>query len=267
MDRLVRQRAGRAGGHAFAARYAGRGAHRVAQVERDVRGVTLSAAPDHVVALNVVARPGAPVAEDAGVVVDRDDRAGLIDAAAGAARQGGVVTGHPVPVGQREQFVVAGRGLLGVALARRLVGNEQLGQHRAAALELRGIGRDLHAVLAGPHARRGERGRPHVDHAHPADAHRIETFVVAQHGDVDAGGLRGLPDRRTFRGSDLTSVDRERYRPRALRGSNSHIRSIRPPATLSQAEVVNGRRVWAPLRIEAAHVVVRVDHRPQALRR
>src|SRR6185312_4265606 len=127
VDRLVRQRAGRAGGHAFAARYAGRGAHRVAQVERDVRGVTLSAAPDHVVALNVIARPGAPVTEDAGVMVDRDDRAGQIDAAAGAARQGGVATVHPVPVGQREQLVVAGRGLLGVALARRLVGNKQLG--------------------------------------------------------------------------------------------------------------------------------------------
>src|SRR5207302_10883612 len=81
-DRLVRQRTGRAGRHAFAARYAGRGAHRVAEVECDVRGVALSAAPDHVVALNVVAGPDAPVAEDAGVVVDRDNRVGQVRAPA-----------------------------------------------------------------------------------------------------------------------------------------------------------------------------------------
>ena len=55
---------------------------RVAQVERDVRGVALSAAPDHVVALNVVAGPDAPVAEDAGVVVDRDNRVGQVCAPA-----------------------------------------------------------------------------------------------------------------------------------------------------------------------------------------
>src|SRR5690349_2666315 len=128
VDRLVGERAGRAGGDAFAAGHAGRGAHRVAEVERDVRGVALAAAPDYVVALDVVAGPGAPVAEDAGVVVDRDDRAGQIHAAAGAAREPGVVTGHLVPVRQREQLVVAGGGLLGVALTRRLVGDQQASQ-------------------------------------------------------------------------------------------------------------------------------------------
>src|SRR5579859_7001705 len=161
-------------GECVAARHAGRGAHRVAKVERDVRGVALPAAPDHVVALDVVARPGAAVAEDARVVVDRDDRAGQVDAPAGSARQA-VIAADAERVGQGEQLVVAGGGLLGVALARRLVGNEQPGQHRAAALELGGAGLDLHAVLAGPHARRGERGRADVDHAHPADADRVET--------------------------------------------------------------------------------------------
>ena len=81
-NRLVGQRTGRAGGHAFAARDAGRGAHRVAQVERDVGLVPLAAAADHVVALDVVAGPDAPVAQDAGVVVDRDDRAGQVRAPA-----------------------------------------------------------------------------------------------------------------------------------------------------------------------------------------
>src|SRR6202034_2538215 len=82
-DRLVRQRAGRARGHALAAGHAGRGAHRVAQVERDMGAVALAAAPDHVVALDVVAGPHTAVAEDAGVVVDRDNGAGQVGASAG----------------------------------------------------------------------------------------------------------------------------------------------------------------------------------------
>ena len=135
--------------------------------------------------------------------------------------------GHPVPVGQREQFVVTGRGLLGVGLARRLVGQQQPGQHGAAALDLRGGGLHLHPALAGPHAGRGERGRAGVDDAHPADADGIESLVVAEHGDVDPGSLGRRPDRRAVRRGDLTSVDRERHRPRALRGSDSHTGSIR----------------------------------------
>ena len=62
-------------------------AHRVAEVERDVRVEPLAAAPDHVVALDVVAGADAAVAQDAGVVVDGDDRARQVDAAAGAAGQ------------------------------------------------------------------------------------------------------------------------------------------------------------------------------------
>src|SRR6185437_10717851 len=112
-----------------------------------------------------------------------------------------------------------------------------------------------------------ERGSSNVDHAQPADADRIEALIVAQHGDVDAGGLGGLPDRGAFGGSDLTSVDRERYRPRALRGSNGHSRSIRLPAALGQGEVVYGRRVRAAVGAETSHFVVRADHRPQAVSR
>ena len=99
MNRLVGQRAGRAGGDALTAGHAGRRAHRVAQVERDERAEPLAAAPDHVVALDVVAGPGAPVAQDAGVVIDRDDRARQVHAAPGTARQAVVArsprTGRP----------------------------------------------------------------------------------------------------------------------------------------------------------------------------
>ena len=70
---LVDERASGAGRHAFAAGHAGGLAHRVVQVEGDARRVALPGAADHVVALDVVASPDAAVAEDAGVVVDRDD--------------------------------------------------------------------------------------------------------------------------------------------------------------------------------------------------
>ena len=230
VDRLVRQRAGRACGHALAAGHARRGAHRVAQVERDTGVVALAAAPDHVVALDVVAGPHAAVAQDAGVVVDGDHRAGQVGAATRRRGQGGAVRGEPEPFGQREQFVVAGRRLLRVALAWRLVADQQLRQHRAAALKFRRACLNLHPVLAGPHAGGGERGRAHVDYAHPADAHRIETLVVAQHRDINAGGPGGLPDSGALRGGDLTSVNRERYRCRAFRGGDGHSGSIRLPS-------------------------------------
>jgi len=61
VDRLVLHRAGRAGSHALASRYAGRGAHRVAQSKAMVVRIPFAAA-DHFVTLDVVACPDAPVA-------------------------------------------------------------------------------------------------------------------------------------------------------------------------------------------------------------
>ena len=87
-DGLVGQRAGRAGRDALAAGDAGGVTHRVVQVERDPGGVALAAAPDDVVALDVVAGAHAPVAQDAGVMVHRDDRAGGVGSPPGGARQG-----------------------------------------------------------------------------------------------------------------------------------------------------------------------------------
>src|SRR6185437_10820163 len=137
-------------------------------------------APDYVVALDVVAGPGAPVTQDAGVMIDGDDRARQVGAAAGAARQARVAA-HLVRAGEREELVVAGRRLLRVALPCGLIGDQQLRQHGAAALDLGRVRLHLHAVLAGPHAGGGERGRAHVHHAHPADPDRVETLVVTEH--------------------------------------------------------------------------------------
>ena len=114
VDRLVGQRAGRARRDALTAGDAGRLAHGVVQVERDAGRCALAAAPYDVVALDVVAGPDAPVAENASVVVHRDDRVRGVGAAAGGDRQSALAA-DPVPLRQGEQFVVAGGGLLGVA--------------------------------------------------------------------------------------------------------------------------------------------------------
>ena len=139
-----------------------RGAHRVVEVERDAGRVALARAADDVVALDVVAGPDAAVAEDAGVVVDGDDRVGDVGAAAAAARQR-PPTARRTP-GELEQQVVAGRRLLRVVLGRRLVGDQQLGQGGAAALDL--VRRGVVTSIPSSHgrtqdaARRGRRRRP-----------------------------------------------------------------------------------------------------------
>ena len=127
--------------------------------------------------------------------------------AARSARQLGGLAGDAEAVGQVEQQVVAGGGLLGVLGARRLVGHQQLGQDGAAALQLRAGRRDLHAVLARAHAGGGEDPAAGVDHAHPADPDGVVALVVAQHRDVHADLLGGVEDRGALCDGDLVAVD------------------------------------------------------------
>ena len=220
-DRLVGQRTGRARGDTLAAGDARRVAHRVVEVEGDPGGVALAAAADDVVALDVVAGADAAVAQDAGVVIDRDDGVGKVRPAARGRGQA-ARAGQPEPVGEGKQFVVAGGGLLGVALPLRLVGQQQLGQRRAVALDVRGGGLDLHAVFAGAHAGGGVGPCPDVHHAHPADADRVVALVVAQHRDVDPRVLGRGPDGRALRDGDLDPVDRQADGPRLGGSVNDH---------------------------------------------
>ena len=190
-DRLVDQRARRARGHALAARDAARLPHRIVQVERDPRRIALARAPDHVVALDVVARAHAAVAQDARVVVDRDHRVRVVLAAPAAVRE--IVAADAVAPHQDEQLVVGGRRLLGILVGGRLVDEQQLREHRALALDALGRRLDLHAVLARAHARGREHAAADVDGAHAADADRVVALVVAEHRDLDAGVLgRGV---------------------------------------------------------------------------
>src|SRR5580692_7764520 len=65
------QRAGRAGLHAFAAGDAGRGAHRVVEVEHDLLEMAAAGHADDVVDLDLAAGADAEIALDAGVEIDR----------------------------------------------------------------------------------------------------------------------------------------------------------------------------------------------------
>src|SRR4051794_29371323 len=208
-DRLVRQRARRARGDALAARHARRLAHRVVEVERDAGRVALARAADDVVALDVVARPDAPAAQDARVVVDGDDRVREVLAPAAAPRQDALLLRDVVLADVDEQLVVRGLRLLRVLLDRRLVDEEQLGELRPVAVELRRVRADLHLVLARAHARGGVHARADVDDAHAADADGVVSLVVAEDRDLDAEILRRLPDRRALGHGDVMPVDRQ----------------------------------------------------------
>ena len=65
------QRAGRAGLHAFAAGDAGRGAHRIVEVEHDLFEMAAAGHADDVVDLHFAAGADAEIALDAGVEIDR----------------------------------------------------------------------------------------------------------------------------------------------------------------------------------------------------
>ena len=88
--------------------------------ERDPGSVALPGAADHLVALKVVTGTDAAVAENAGLVVDRDDRrAGVGTACVIGSRQGASVS--TVVFGQGPQRIVTqgfARIVLGVGLIR-----------------------------------------------------------------------------------------------------------------------------------------------------
>ena len=243
VDRLVRQRAGRAGSNALAAGHAGRLAHRIVQVERDQGRVALAGAADHVVALDVVAGADAAVAQDAGVVVDRDDRVAQIDAAA-AAEWDPVLALDPVAAGEHEQLVVGRGRLLGVLGRRRLVHHQELGERGAPGLDLRGRRLHLHAVLAGTNAGGRVDAGAHVHHAHPADADGVVAVVVAEHRNVDPGALRGVVDRGALRHRELLTVDAQRDGSGCPRGGDRHVVSLAGWAELGQIGLSRAHRVF-----------------------
>ena len=87
---LVGERAGGARHHALAAGNARRLAHRQIVIEGDAGLISLAAAGQHPVVPDLVAAANAAVAQDAGLVVDRDHRRRIVlSARRGAARKAG----------------------------------------------------------------------------------------------------------------------------------------------------------------------------------
>src|SRR5205085_465168 len=60
--------------------------HRPVVVESDPRPVALPRPPDHLIRLHLIARPDAPVAENTRLMIDADDRRGVVDGPAGQNR-------------------------------------------------------------------------------------------------------------------------------------------------------------------------------------
>src|SRR5262245_8748104 len=84
----VGQGAGRTGDHALAAGDARGIAHRVVEVEGDAGTVALAHAAKYLVVANLATATDATVAQDAGVVIDRnDDRRLVVTAIASGARE------------------------------------------------------------------------------------------------------------------------------------------------------------------------------------
>src|SRR5262249_18326251 len=178
-ERLVRQRPGRTGRSALAARDAGTLSHGLVEVKGDARCPAAVGAADDLVRLDLVTSANAAITKDAGIVVDGDHTRAVVDR-----------TGRPlleptvrqtIAAGEGLQFAVAGGPL---ADARRgMLSQQQFQQDATASLDTR-VGRlDLHIFFAGPDAGSSQHAAADVDDAQAADADRPQSWLMAQHRD------------------------------------------------------------------------------------
>ena len=211
-QRLLEQRAGRAGLHALAAGDAGRQAHRVVHVEDGHHVAAALGHADHVVDLHFAAGAHAGAAGDAGVEVDGDGRVGDVELGvrvlAGEFRAETAVAGDshrsgPVP----EQRLVVRPGF-----GRPHVAGQQFEHHLARLLGALGVGLDHHA-------RRRLADAGGRQHALALDIHHAGAAIAvgAVAGQVDMAQMRDLralalgdfPDGLAGLGRDRFSVERE----------------------------------------------------------
>lgn len=163
-------------------------------------------------ALDLGAHPHAPAAGDAQIPIEADVRVGVVAAPATAALGG--LRRDPQRVTDPGQLAAAHAVAQSVG---RQDGDDQL--HRLAAQRSQIVGDDLdHRAVGG----RGHAGGHHIPtgshQAGTAGAHRSQTVVVAQGGQLDAGrahrgeqrGTVGRPD------GDTVDVDPHRSHPASL---------------------------------------------------
>ena len=203
------QRAGRAGLDAFAAGDAGRGAHRIVEIEDDLGVEATLRHADHVVDLDLAAGAHAEVAVDAGVEIDAHRDVAVVkqrDVIGRAARKAAV--GDALRVGHVPEM----RGAIMGFGALRLVGDEHLHDHRAGLGRALALGLHHHAFGRLAHA--GGREHPvavDLDHAGAAIAVGAIAgrVLVAEMRDRRAFPFRHLPDRLVGARGDGPAVEAE----------------------------------------------------------
>ena len=235
-QRRRHQRAGRTGLHAFAAGDAGRGAHRVVEVEHDLFAVAAEGHADHIVDLHLAAGADAEIALDAGVEIDRHRRMAAVGNGRRARRRArlraSVRRAHHKVAALAARFArqrgparkPADRDLLPIGglpelrlrivrhVLRRLIRQQQLDHHLPRALGAVGLGLDLHARRRRADAARGE-------HALALDLHHADAAIavgtvaglgqVAQMRQLDPEPAGGTEDGLAGADLDLAIVDAE----------------------------------------------------------
>ena len=207
-EALLHQRAGRAGLHALAAGDAGRGAHRVVEVEDDLLEMPARRHADDVVDLDLAAGADAEIAVDAGVELHRHRRMAEIVGLVYPVDRREAALRHRDAVGPAPESgvrIVRGRAL-------GLVGDEELEDELARGRGALARGLDLHARRRPAHAGGGEHALAlDLDHAGAA----IAVGPVAGRGgvaevrDVGAVAARHLPDGLARPRLDLAPVEDE----------------------------------------------------------
>ena len=225
----VRQGAGGARHHALAARHARRLAHRVVQIEGDLRRVAFAHAAQHLVVPDLVAAAYAAIAEDAGIAVNADQHRRIV---AGATCRPGRKARmlQAQAAGERFQLVLARLADLDVPAARgAVVGQQKLDEcfHRRADPLASEDRRDLHARLDHPLAGRRQSRRPFDFHdAHPADRRRRHVLAMTEGRNrilpaerLDVQLMGGVVDRRPRDGDGAArGVGPRPHHPRDLHG-------------------------------------------------
>ena len=197
-----RERTGRAGLHAFAAGDAARCAHRVVEVEHDLRMRAAERVADDVVDLFLAAGAHAARALDAGVEVDRHRRMREIGGRLRPRREARLADAQRV-------LPVVELGILAVGLLRD-VGGEHLDDHLLRVHGARAVARDFHAGGRRTAARRGQHALAlDLDHARPAVAVGAIAGLVAEPRDFDAGAIGRLEDRLAGARFDVGPVQAE----------------------------------------------------------
>ncbi len=206
-----RERAGRAGLHAFAAGDAGRRAHRIVEVEHDLRPGTAKGVADHVVDLHLAARAHAARALDAGIEVDCHRRMRDVGGWLRACREARLADAErPPPVFE-----------LGIGLvdAFRHVRDEHLDDDFLRETRARAPALHFHAGRRRATARRRQHALAlDLDDAGAAVAVRAHPGLVAKARNLDAVPRRGLDDRLARCRRNLAAVQRKADRADVVRG-------------------------------------------------